>query len=241
MNLVVEIGNTALKAAYTEGEVLGKTFRYQGERRIDFIVSIAEREKPDVLVVASAKEISKAETNRLEGICRKLLILDPAHASFLESYGLPSYLTYDRASSIIAAKHLFKGKGCTIVDFGTILSIDIIREDGEYIGGNVSLGCRTRFKAVNRYSRTLPLLETPEEYDSLGQSVQGSIESGIVSGIVFEIKAYLDSYPQNINVFTGGDAFYFVKKMKLSIFAVCNLCLMGLAIIGNEYVQNKIQ
>ena len=62
MNLVVEIGNTALKAAYTEGEVLGKTFRYQGERRIDFIVSIAEREKPDVLVVASAKEISLKTT-----------------------------------------------------------------------------------------------------------------------------------------------------------------------------------
>ena len=45
MNLIVEIGNTALKAAWTEDKTLGKTFRYQGERKMDFIASITEKEK----------------------------------------------------------------------------------------------------------------------------------------------------------------------------------------------------
>ena len=39
-NLLVEIGNTALKAAWAEGTTLGKTFRYQGEKFMDFILSI---------------------------------------------------------------------------------------------------------------------------------------------------------------------------------------------------------
>ena len=37
-NLLVEIGNTALKAAWSEKMTLGKTFRYQGEKVIEFIL-----------------------------------------------------------------------------------------------------------------------------------------------------------------------------------------------------------
>ena len=39
-NLLVEVGNTALKAAWSEGTVLGKTFRYQGEKKIDSIKNL---------------------------------------------------------------------------------------------------------------------------------------------------------------------------------------------------------
>ena len=64
----------------------------------------------------------------------------------------------------------FKGKGCTIVDFGTTLSIDFTSEEGLYQGGNISLGFRTRFKALSRYSRSLPLVDSPESPDLLGLS-----------------------------------------------------------------------
>ena len=42
-NLVVEIGNTALKAAWSDRMTLGKTFRYQGEKVTDFILSLTVR------------------------------------------------------------------------------------------------------------------------------------------------------------------------------------------------------
>ena len=44
-NLVVDKGNTALKAAYADGVTLGKTYRYQGERMIDFILSLTRRKE----------------------------------------------------------------------------------------------------------------------------------------------------------------------------------------------------
>lgn len=240
MNLVVEIGNTALKAAWTEGTTLGKTFRYQGERPLDYIASITAKEKPQVMAVASFNDISVSDERRLKGMCCELLILDPSHKEILEKHSLPSYLTYDRASALIAVAGMFEGKACTVVDFGTTLSIDFLGSDGSYEGGNLSLGCRTRFKALNRYTRTLPLIDTPEEIEPLGQSLRSSIESGIIKGIMFEIQAYIDSKPDNIVVFTGGDAIYFVKKMKNSIFAVCNLVLMGLAQITDRYVRKSL-
>ena len=236
-NLLVEIGNTALKAAWSERMTLGKTFRYQGEKFMDFILSITRKEKPFVMVVSSVYPLSEADTHTLEGECSHLLLLDSNHKEQLVGHGIPAYLSYDRAASILAARYLFKGRGCTIVDFGTTLSVDFIGEDGLYRGGNLSLGCRTRFKALSRYSRSLPLVNIPEDTDLLGLSETASIESGVVSGIIFEIEGYLNLHPENIAVFTGGDANYFAKRMKSSIFAICNLVLMGLALMADEYAQ----
>ena len=238
-NLLVEIGNTALKAAWAEDTTLGKTFRYQGEKMFEYIYSLVEKERPAVMVVSSSVELdAKAEEN-LRSRCGVLVILDINHTDVSNEYSLPSYLSSDRVASVIAARHLFKGKGSIVFDFGTTLTIDVIEPDGEYAGGNVSPGFRTRFKSLSRYSRTLPLVDTPLSVRQTGNSLKSSIESGVVSGIMFEIEGYLSLYPEKIVVFTGGDALYFAKRMKNSIFAVCNLVLMGLALIADRYVEKN--
>ena len=236
-NLLIEIGNTAVKAALAQRMTLGKTFRYQGEKYLDFIRSLTRREKPSVMVLSSVFPLPEAETALLEKECGQLLLLDSRHPEMLLSHGIPAYLSYDRAASILAARYLFKGRGCTLVDFGTTLSVDFIGADGLYRGGNISLGCRTRFKAVSRYSKALPLVDIPEAPEVLGLSETTSIASGVVSGIIFEIEGYLNLHPENIAVFTGGDANYFAKRMKSSIFVICNLVFTGLALIADEYVQ----
>ena len=108
------------------------------------------------------------------------------------------------------------------------------------MSGSISPGCRTRFKSIFRYSKSLPLLDTPEEIPSEGTSLNSSIEFGILSGIMFEIQGHLDANPGNIAVFTGGDANFFAKKMKNSIFVICNLVLMGLALVAEEFYESKL-
>lgn len=241
MNLIVEIGNTALKAALAEGTTLGKTFRYQGERMLDYIVSILQREHPAFLTVASAFELSPSELVRLGNYCPNLIVLDSSNKEILKGYGFPEYLSYDRAASLVAVRSLFKGKPVSVVDLGTTLTVDIIDESGAYGGGSISPGCRTRFKALSRYAKSLPLVSLPEENHLSGSSLQSSIESGVVNGIEFEIQGYLAAYPDNIAVFTGGDAIYFAKRMKNSIFAICNLVLIGLAYITEDYVKQHLK
>ncbi|MBR3074851.1 MAG: type III pantothenate kinase [Bacteroidales bacterium] len=240
-NLLVEIGNTAVKAAWAEGSVLGKTVRYQGEKVLDFIVSLVEKQVPLVMAVVSVRQISSEEELKLKECCQNLLIMDARHPEILSVYGIPDYLSYDRAACLVAARYLFKDKSCTVFDLGTTLTVDYVDAQGQYLGGNVSVGCRTRFKALNRYSKALPLVDTPDDFPFPGDSVKSSIESGVISGIMFEIEGYIRSNPENIVIFTGGDAIYFAKRMKNSIFVVCNLGLMGLAIITDEYVKKNIQ
>ena len=231
-NLVVDIGNTALKASWCDGITLGKTFRYQGERMLDFILSLVEKDRPEVLVLSSVRNFTSGNIQKLREVCDKLIVVDE---ELLNSYNLPSWITPDRTASIIAARYLFKGKGCTIFDFGTTLTVDFLDEVGNFKGGNISPGCKTRFKSLNRYSKYLPLLDAPEEILEEGVDISSSIYSGVISGIMFEIEGYILRNSKNITVFTGGDAIYFAKRMKNSIFVVCNLVLMGLALIAVEY------
>ena len=235
-NLIVDIGNTALKAAWADGITLGKTFRYQGERMLDFILSLTEKEKAEVLVISSVRKFSEQNIVRLRSVCERLLVID---AAVLEQYSIPEYVSSDRAASIVAARYLFKGRGCTVFDFGTMMTVDFISADGSYEGGCISPGCMTRFKSVHRYSKQLPLLGIPEEIEQKGLSVSSSISSGVISGIMFEIDGHICQNPENIVVFTGGDANYFVKRMKNCIFVVCNLVLMGLALMAAEKTENE--
>ena len=231
--LLVDIGNTALKAAWADGITLGKTFRYQGERMLEYILSLVSDSRPEKLVLSSARRFTVQHLQQLEAACDRLIVLDSASLS--QKYDIPSYLTADRAASIIASRYLFKGRPCTIFDFGTTLTVDFLDAEGRFKGGCISPGCRTRFKSINRYTRSLPLLVAPEAVAPMGEDMASSICSGVVSGMMFEIDGYVSAYPENICVFTGGDAIYFAKRRKNSIFVVCNLVLMGLALIALEY------
>ena len=142
-NLLVEIGNTALKAVWADGMTLGKTFRYQGEKMFHFIDSLIEKEKPAVMVVSSTIDITLEVEESLAKKCGKLVILDRNHTSTATSNNIPEYLSPDRVASVIAARFLFHGTGSVVFDFGTTLTVDAIGADGTYEGGNVSLGCRT--------------------------------------------------------------------------------------------------
>lgn len=239
-NLIIEIGNTALKATWSDGITLGKTFRYQGEKVLEFIISLLNDDRPDVMVISSAGDIPLKWESLFSNRCGKLVLMDSRHSDVSAAYSLPSWLTPDRVASVIASRFLFSGKPVTIFDFGTTLTVDFLNASGNYKGGMISPGCRTRFKSVNRYSKALPLLDTPENPPLIGDSISSSIEAGIISGIMFEIQGHLDNNPDNIVVFTGGDANYFGKRLKNSIFVICNLVLMGLALIAKNFYESKL-
>lgn len=231
-DLIIDIGNTALKASWSDGMTLGKTFRYQGERMLDFILSLTEKSRPEKMVISSVRHFTESNIKRLEQECDVLIAADK---DLYSRYDVPEHVTPDRAAAMIASRYLFKGKGCMIFDFGTTLSIDFLDAEGKYEGGCISPGCRTRFKSLNRYTRSLPLVDAPQSEKEKGNDIKSSIQSGVISGIIFELEGYVSRHPEKISVFTGGDAIYFAKRMKNSIFVVSNLVLMGLALIAVEY------
>ena len=97
---------------------------------LDYLLSLTEKEKPEVMTIASVYEISSRDEEILRKECGHLIILDTAHTDYLLKYDFPEYLSYDRAAGLIAARFLFKNKPCTVFDFGTTLTVDFLNSDG---------------------------------------------------------------------------------------------------------------
>lgn len=238
-NLIIDIGNTSLKAAYADGIELGPTHKYQGENVLEFIKELTLVKRPHIMMISSVRCFDEGFNRSLEAECDKLIVLnEKTKLPIKNMYSTPSTLGPDRLAAAVAASDLFPERSCMIFDFGTALTVDFLSDKGEFLGGNISPGLRTRFKALNHYTQQLPLLENPEEVNPLGRTTSEAIESGVVLGLIFEVEGYIGRYPDHIYIFTGGDAIYFAEKLKSSIFVVYNLVLMGLARIADYHAKS---
>jgi type III pantothenate kinase len=147
-------------------------------------------------------------------------------------YKTKETLGKDRIAAIVGANNMFPQSNVLVVDAGTAITYDFINSQNEYLGGNISPGMNMRYRALNRFTDNLPLVEPAEEFLLLGDSTNQAIISGVVNGLIFEIDGYInklkEDYQGLITILTGGDAIFFDKKLKNTIFVDQNLVLTGL-------------
>ena len=146
-------------------------------------------------------------------------------------YSTPETLGADRLAAAVGAQILYGRRNMLIVDFGTAITVDLVT-DGVFRGGNISPGVGARFRALHDYTSTLPLCSPTDERPELGTSTLTAIEQGVMRGIEHEIEGYIADfggrYENLCTIFTGGDAIFFVKRIKNTIFASRDLIFIGL-------------
>jgi type III pantothenate kinase len=99
-----------------------------------------------------------------------------------------------------------------------------------------------RFRALHDYTDALPLYELRitnyelrDDEKSSGfpsRDTRSAIENGVITGIVAETEHYIDVSQRKFGasgvIFTGGDADYFARQVKIPIFATPELVFQGL-------------
>ena len=239
-NLLIDIGNSNCKVAYCNGGELGEIYRSSQEDVLGFVLEIIKEERPDVIVLSTVREDNEHMQRVLEQRCRKLVVM----GSTMElpkqfSIGFPANgLGVDRLAAALAVSMMFPGEECIKFDFGTALTVDFISGEGVFEGGNISLGLQSRCRALNTFTKRLPLINPGDEIKDYGQKPADAMEAGVFLGMIFEVEGYIKKYPARKVIFTGGDSFYFAKKVKSPIFVISNLVLVGLALIADYYAQN---
>ena len=137
---------------------------------------------------------------------------------------------------------MFPDSDLLIVDFGTAITVDYV-EDGTFRGGNISPGMTTRFRALADYTAKLPLCSPSDEELPYGRTTIEAIEQGVMQGITHEIEGYIEAFSKKktkkCTIFTGGDAKYFVKRIKNAIFADCEPVIIGLNRILNYNAEKN--
>jgi type III pantothenate kinase len=150
----------------------------------------------------------------------------------LNRYKSPESLGKDRLAAAVAGARLFPKRNVLIINAGTCLTFDFINEKNEYVGGSISPGLRMRFHALHTFTKQLPLLSYKEIDFLTGPDTEGSVLSGVINGIVAEIEGVTAAYKKNHFelevIVSGGDMNYFVKRLKISIFALPNIVIHGL-------------
>lgn len=236
MNLIVDIGNSRAKVVVIAN---GRICEEHTTECIEpqWITSIVERH-PDIsrAIVSSTRgngaEICQLLSDRLD------LVIDFCPATtptpLRNDYLTPNTLGADRLAAAVGANRLFPEQDIMIVDFGTAITIDYVIDEA-FKGGNIAPGMTTRFRALADYTARLPLCSATDVVLEYGRTTTEAIEQGVMQGITHEIEGYIEAFSKKKRekciIFTGGDAKYFVKRIKNTIFADCEPIILGLTAI----------
>lgn len=233
MNLLIDIGNSYTKLGIFD------TFR---RIRISQFKSLSEKDLVEFL--ASFDQLKAAIVSASGNMPNFLLSVLQKKIPFTVEldyrlplpltieYSTPETLGKDRIALVAGAQHLFLNSTVLVIDIGTAITFEFLTAEGIYKGGNISPGLEMRYRALNQFTDKLPLLAPKTDFPYLGDSTENAITSGVQSGMIYEIEGYINEmqgkYPGIKTVVTGGDCFFFAKKLKSTIFAEADLLFYGL-------------
>ncbi len=236
MNLVIDQGNTFTKiGVFDKGNLIHFNIGILLDKNL--LIDFKEKQFISKIIIST---VQNANFDR-ETICTILNL--PEITQFFQLthltripienlYKTPETLGKDRLAALVGASNKFPGSPKLVIDAGTAITIDYLNEKNQFEGGNISPGIQTRFKSLHQNTKQLPELNTIENIDFLGRNTTEAICAGVQNGVVMEIDAYINYFKEhNLNtkiIFTGGDADFFVKKLKNAIFVDSNLVLNGL-------------
>ena len=243
MILVVDVGNTRIKAAVFEDATLFEIFVFsQIELQNNIQKILSSFPNLTDLVVSSVGDVEKLSFLIFENLLNVHFISNKDPFPFQNKYATPQTLGVDRMVLAAGAILQFPSQNRLVIDAGTCITYDFIDQNNNYLGGAIAPGLRLRYESLHNYTAKLPLLLLDSPKDLIGSSTFESIHSGVVNGLVFEIDGFIDEYkaryPNFIIILTGGDTDFLAKRFKNTIFANSNFLLESLCQTFQYKIKN---
>ncbi len=246
MNLCVDQGNSRTKVALfnEDGRIIKnliyKSFTSSDVERLFSLYTITDS------IVSSVINIDPAVVNVLHRLSRRFILFDHLTPVPLGNhYNTPETLGQDRMASAVGASYLSPDQNLLIVDVGSAVTYDFVSAESGYIGGNIAPGIKMRLMVLRQMTKKLPKVEVEENSLTplFGRNTREAIATGVVRGIVFEVKGYIralaDQGASFVTFLTGGNAPYVLNNMREEVRHEPNLVLIGLNRILEYNKSNK--
>jgi len=233
MLLVIDVGNTQIKAAvFEQNTLLKKEIIAYEDWQISLKKVIKKISEISILVVASVGKLEKSDFLTLDSGLNVYFITRESKFPFNNLYASPTTLGIDRMILASGAVLKYPNKNRLVIDAGTCITYDFIDSNDNYLGGAISPGIRLRYESLHNYTAKLPLLKKEKPIEIVGNSTTQSIHSGVINGVSFELDGFinsvLDKNDNFIIILTGGDADFLAERLKNTIFANPNFLLESL-------------
>jgi len=155
-------------------------------------------------------------------------------------YGAPLEVGADRIVNAIGGRHKY-GAPLIIVDYGTAITLDVVSEDGAYLGGVIAPGLITGVQALFSRAAKMPQVGLELPPSVIGRNTNESTQSGILYGNAGLTEHLIEKIREEIGlkaraVATGGHAELMASLVKSIDHVDHWLTLDGLRLI---YERNK--
>ena len=243
MNLIIDIGNTNGKIAVFKHDKIVKVDTVKTSNIIEGINKFTQKYKAINRAIVSNVSINDNHEIKEHLSLQSIYFLsENLKLPFKNLYKSKERLGSDRIALASAAIKHYPNSNVLVIDAGTCITMDFIDKKGNYHGGSISPGIDMRYSSLNNYTSNLPKLEKNDPSDIIGSSTEDSIHSGIVNGVIFEIRESISEYQGRYEgikvILTGGDSVFLSKPLKISIFANRNFLLEGLNFILNLNINS---
>tara|TARA_B100000959_G_scaffold265376_1_gene306825 strand:- start:2503 stop:3234 length:732 start_codon:yes stop_codon:yes gene_type:complete len=243
MNLIIDVGNTNGKIAVFNHNKIIEAATIKTSNTINRINIFTQKYNSINRAI-----ISNVSTSDNQEIKKNLSLEDIYFLSenlklpFNNLYKSKETLGSDRIALASAVIKNYPNSNVLVIDAGTCITMDFIDKNGNYHGGSISPGIDMRYSSLSNYTSNLPKLEKTYPSNIIGSSTEESIHSGIVNGVVFEIRESISEYQRKYKdikvILAGGDSVFLSKPLKISIFANQNFLLEGLNFILNLNIDS---
>ena len=233
-NLVVDSGNTSIKMfLFASGKIAANMHCNNIAELLPTLMAETNLDNINRCIVSSVS-VSQAE---IADVFRPYFpVVEFSHKlslPIINKYSTPETLGSDRVAAVVGAAARYPKRNILVIDSGTAITYDIVTDKGEYLGGNISPGLNTRFRALHNFTGKLPLLNADASIDGLfGTNTTEAISIGVQNGMLYEIEHTINEFSRRFRnllvVFTGGDSFFFEKRINYNNFAEPYLVAFGL-------------
>jgi type III pantothenate kinase len=213
--LLLDVGNSAIKAAWSDGDVILETRRWEltssagvarasddirSSRPFDTVVYMSVNPPASEALIGSFD----APTASVHEIGKDLPRGMPVKTEEPERVGT------DRTTTAIAAYRIHEG-ALIVVDFGTAITFDCVDADGAFLGGAICPGVRMITSALERDAAFLPLVDIAPREHFLGRSTEEAMICGVYHCLVETTNGILEGLFREMGgmvpvIATGGDA-----------------------------------
>ena len=223
MELVLDIGNSAIKGGFFEQERLVRTFRISLDLAAagPWEATFGEHLEKATPVRAGLVSVVPAVTARIREVLlhkagvMPTVIGPETPLPFQLAYTTPHTLGADRLAAAAAAWTLYgtgtdgTPRSVVALDAGTAVTYDVVDRSGVFRGGPIGAGPDLIRRALHQGTAQLPAvpLELPEEV--IGRSTQEALQSGLMYGFLDSVNGMLSRIRSRLNeapyvVATGG-------------------------------------
>lgn len=232
MNLCLDIGNTRAKIGLFDGSQLLQFWSIPRTEIMEFPKTLTNHSIKNVILSTVAQDVGE-EIRQMWGDPINFIELNEKTALPIQNtYRTPKTLGKDRIAAVVGATLIGPATNKLIIDAGTCITFELLKDNQVYLGGNISPGVKMRLQAMHHFTARLPELSMAETDSANGYDTPSAMRNGAQWGTIWEIEGTIDHFAKQFEpltvILTGGDANFLAEKMKRKIFVHQHLVLLGL-------------